>query len=198
MRIHLQRVLIATASLVIVALVLIVFLQNRRLEQFMTQQKDMDMTGDTLLTIDNVDATQCELECQKNPACKAAVVKNKNTCVLKSTLGVPVQNMTSMSLRFPCELYDDIEFQGKGVPLDVGKYTLSDLEKKGYMDRSLMSVKIMDGYKLTVYDEIGFGGNRASFTNSQPNLGVVVRDPTTEPTRKWTGAVRSVVVKKTT
>lgn len=198
MRINLQRVMIAVASLVIVALVMIVYLQNQRLEQFMVWRKDTDMTGDTLKTIDNTDIYRCETECQNTQSCKGAVQKtnNNNSCILKSTLGVPVQDSSSISLQFPCELYNGYNFTGKIVPIDVGRYTLTDLQAKGYEDRSLSSLKIANGYKLTIYDENGFGGNKAVFTTSQPKLGVVVRDPTTDPPKKWNNVVRSLVLEK--
>lgn len=196
MNINLKRVLIAVAALVIIALVIIIILQYRRLEHFMIMNNDSDLSGTTMRSVDNLDAAQCESECKKDPACKAAVFKNDGTCLLKSTIGLPIEGTNSSSLMFPCELYDEAEFGGKGIPIDAGRYTLTDLQQRGYNDKSLTSFKLSDGYKITIYEKNGFGGSFVSFTTSQPDLGVVVRDPRTEPSIKWNNAVSSIIVDK--
>ncbi len=196
MKINLTRVLVATAALVIIALVVVIILQYRRLEHFMVVRDGHDISGTTLRTVENQDLATCESECKKDPSCKAAVLKSDGNCLLKSTIGLPLQDTNSSALVFPCELYDDIEFNGRGVPIDTGRHTLTDLQQKGYTDKSLKSLKLMDGYKITIYEKNGFGGSHVSFTTSQPDLGVVVRDHRTEPSIKWTNAASSIVLEK--
>ena len=196
MRINLTRVLAATAALLIIALVVIVILQYRRIEHFMIMEKESDLSGTTMRSLDNLDAARCESECTKDPSCKAAVLRSDGTCLLKSTIGMPIQDTNSSALVFPCELYEGVEFEGKGVVIDAGRYTLTDLQQKGYTDKSLSSFKLRDGYKITLYEKNGFGGSYVSFTTSQPDLGVVVRDPRTEPSIKWTNSVSSIVLER--
>jgi hypothetical protein len=196
MRINLTRVLAATAALLILGLVVIVVIQYRRIEHFMIKEYEKDLSGTTMRSLSNLSAERCDSECTNDPSCKAAVMKSDGSCLLKSTIGVPVSDIYSTSLVFPCELYEDIEFGGKGVTIDVGMYTLTDLQNRGYTDKSLSSFKLRDGYKITLYEKNGFGGNSVSFKTSQPDLGVVVRDPRTEPTIKWTNAVSSIVLEK--
>jgi hypothetical protein len=196
MMINLQRVIVAATSLIIIGLVVIIVLQYRRIENFMNIDKNTDLFGKTISEMEKKYASSCEAECKKNPACTAAVIKDDGTCLLKSTIGEQIQDATSAAIRYPCELYDDIEFRGKGITIDIGRYNLSDLQKKGYSDKSLKSIKLRDGYKITVYDKNGFSGNDVSFTTSQPDLSVIIRDPRPEPTIKWDKAVSSIILQR--
>jgi hypothetical protein len=194
--INLQRVFVALMSLIIIALVVIVVLQYRRIENFMNIDKHTDLSGSTISSMEKSDVGRCESECIKNPACKAAVIKEDGTCLLKSTIGDPINDTSSAAIRYPCELYDDIEFRGNGIVIDTGRYTLTELQKKGYKDKSLKSIKLRDGYKIKVYDKNGFNGSDVSFTTSQPDLSVIIRDPRPQPTIKWDNAVSSIILER--
>jgi hypothetical protein len=192
-----QRVLLAIGSIIIVGLVLVIVLQQKRLEQFMTIQEGTTLTGKTLSMMEGKTPAMCETECKRTSDCKAAVIRKDGTCMLKSTIGNPMLDKSMSSLRFPCELYDGIEFHGSSIMLEQGDYDLTDLEKKGYKDKALMSIRVQDGYRVTLYDKRGFSGNFVSFTASQPDLGVVVRDASTDQKLLWSNAVSSLVIEKT-
>lgn len=191
---NLQRVFITTIALIIIGLVLIIILQNKRLEYFMVKDNKINLTGDTLVTMDNLDYIQCGDECKKNPACIAAVIDKKKRCYLKSTIGSTITDISAATIRYPCELYSDVEFNGTGIGLDVGSYMLSDLQANGYIDKSLKSFRLRDGYKITVYERNAYGGLSATFSTSQPDLSVIVRDTKLDPPSKWSNAVSSIVI----
>lgn len=197
MKVNFKRILSAAAALLIIGLVIVVYLQYTQIERFMNLDKDIELTGATTKEIPNISPAECETQCKSNPACIAAIVKkNGKGCLLKSTIGSEITSYSMSALRFPCELYNDVDFTGKGMGLDVGKYYLTDLKTKGYTDKSLRSIKMRDGYKITIYDKDAFGGNYVSFTTSQPDLDVIIRDPRVEPNIKWTNAVSSVMIER--
>lgn len=194
---NVQRVLLATGSLVVIALVIIVVIQYRQLEHFMDITKKMNLTGEMLEEKREIlDAALCESECKKNPACKAAVINRDGRCLLKSTIGNLVGDENASALRFPCEIYDGTDFQGRGISLDVGRYDFSDLQNRGLRNNTTRSIKILRGYKVTVYNAKGFGGRNATFTISQPDLGVVIRDGSKKIPLTWADALTSIVVEQ--
>lgn len=194
---NVQRVLLATGSLVVIALVIIIVIQYRQLERFMDITRKRNLTGTTLEKKHEVlDAAMCESECKKNPACKAAVIKRDGKCLLKSTVGRMVRDENASALRFPCEIYDGTDFQGRGISLDEGSYDLTDLEMKGLRNNKARSIKILKGYKVTIYNGRAFGGRQFTFTTSQPDLGVVIRDGSKNPPRTWADALTSIMVAK--
>jgi hypothetical protein len=194
---NVQRVLLATGSLVVIALVIIIVIQYRQLEHFMDITTKKNLTGSMLNEKrDVLDAAMCESECKKNPACKAAVIKRNGRCILKSTVGNEIDDMNSTALRFPCEIYNGTDFRGRGISLDVGRYNLADLQMKGMRDNTARSIKIMRGYKVTVYNARAFAGRQVTFTMSQPDLGVVIRDGSVNPPLMWADAISSIVVEK--
>ena len=194
---NVQRVLLATGSLVIIALVIIIVVQYRQLEHFMVIRRKRNLTGRTLEKKSEIlDAAMCESECKKNPACKAAVIKRNGRCLLKSTVGKSRRDVNATLLRFPCEIYDGTDFRGRGISLDVGRYNLTDLQMKGMRNNTARSIKIMRGYKVTVYNARAFAGRQVTFTMSQPDLGVVIRDGSKNPPLMWADALTSVVVEE--
>ena len=198
MALNLARVIITVTAFVIIGLVIIIILQNRAIETFsMIVDRNTTLTGTVTKTIPDISARKCGDECANTPSCIAANVGSGNKgCWLKSTIGQKITDPYMASLRFPCELYDKKDFKGKGVGLDVGKYTLADLKKKGYIDKSLSSFKMRDGYKITLYDKDAFGGLSAEFKTSQPDLHVVIRDKKGHQNLRWIDAVSSVEIKK--
>lgn len=184
-----------TLAIIVIGLVILVILQQKQVEKFsMIMEKDTNITDSTLRTFSGIDAAQCEQECKNNPACFGATVGSDGKCWLKSSANKLVSDSFTSTLRFPCEMYDKIEFDGKGIGLDIGKYTLTDLQTKGYNEKSALSIKIRNGYKVTIFDKDAFGGNSISFKTNQPDLGMIVKDERTEPTLKWSGSVSSVIV----
>jgi hypothetical protein len=198
MAINFQRLFIAITAFIIIGLTILVILQNKTIEKFsMILEKNVRLTGADNKILPDVDINKCQEECKKTPNCIAANVGEKGMgCWLKSTVGKTITDANVSSLRFPCELYTKPEFGGKGLGLDVGKYTLSNLKEKGYVDKSLMSIRLRDGYRITVYDKDAFGGMHASFIASQPNLHIVLRDSTVEPPLRWSKSVSSIEIAK--
>lgn len=198
MAINFKRIFVVLFSFVLIGLVLMMILQRRMVERFdMLIDKNVNLTGTIRKTLTNVDVDGCEIECKKTPDCIAANINfEKGVCWLKSTIGDVISDNQLSSLRYPCEIYDRKEFVGKGIGLDVGKYTLENLKQKGYMDKSLLSIRIRDGYKITVYDKDAYSGISKSFTTSQPDMELIVRDENKLPPLTWSFAVSSIDIEK--
>lgn len=189
---NLQRVFVAIVAFIILGLVILVILQNRMIEKFsMILEQNTKVTGEDLDMKPDMDQEECSTACKNNPACFAANMnQNGNICWLKSTAGNRATDSKMSSLRFPVELYDQADFKGKGLGLDVGKYNLKDLQAKGYADNTLQSIRVRDGYRIKVYENDGRSGASASFITSQPNLGVVLD----RKSNKWSNRVSSVLI----
>jgi hypothetical protein len=61
-------------------------------------------------------------------------------------------------------LYQDVTFGGYTSGLNVGDYTLAQLQAKGILDNDITSLKITEGYKVIVYDGDNFTGASKEFT----------------------------------
>ncbi|MBC7485369.1 MAG: RICIN domain-containing protein [Cytophagaceae bacterium] len=61
-------------------------------------------------------------------------------------------------------VYQDVNFGGYAVGLDVGDYTLAQLKDKGISDNDITSLKIAQGFKITAYDGDNFTGTANDFT----------------------------------
>ena len=60
--------------------------------------------------------------------------------------------------------YQDVNFGGYAVGLDLGNYTLAQLQSKGIVDNDITSFKITAGFKVRVYEGDNFTGGTADFT----------------------------------
>ena len=56
------------------------------------------------------------------------------------------------------ELYQHCPFDGYKVPLEVGDYTLAELQAKGALDNDISSIKVTAGYQVEVFQHDSFGG----------------------------------------
>lgn len=56
------------------------------------------------------------------------------------------------------EFYTDINYQGASVKLSVGSYNHTDLAAMGLKNDSLTSVKVPNGYKITLYQDADYKG----------------------------------------
>ncbi len=61
--------------------------------------------------------------------------------------------------------YQDINYGGYAGGLDIGNYTLAQLQSRGILDNDITSFKITPGYKVTVYDGDNFTGASKDFTS---------------------------------
>lgn len=55
----------------------------------------------------------------------------------------------------------------------VGDYTLTDLERIGWLDNKLTSLKVASGYKMTIFRDDNFQGESLELTEDVTNLGAV-------------------------
>ncbi len=55
--------------------------------------------------------------------------------------------------------YTDANYQGTSIKLSAGSYNLADLTAKGLKNDTLSSVKVPNGYKVTLYNDADFKGN---------------------------------------
>ena len=78
-------------------------------------------------------------------------------------------------LEQPATVFEDIEYRGCRVNLSEGEYTQRDLTALGIPNRAISSIKVKDGYSVTVFDADNFGGNSATFTKNENNF-VSTRD----------------------
>ncbi|MGO4773138.1 RICIN domain-containing protein [Flavobacterium sp. W22_SRS_FK3] len=63
-------------------------------------------------------------------------------------------------------VYQDVNFGGYTAGLNIGDYTLAQLQAKGILDNDITSLKITEGYKVTVYDGDNFTGASKEFTST--------------------------------
>jgi predicted alpha-1,6-mannanase (GH76 family) len=64
----------------------------------------------------------------------------------------------------PVSVYQDITYGGYAAGLDVGDYSLAQLQAKGILNNDITSLKVAQGFKVTVYDTDNFTGTSAVYT----------------------------------
>ncbi|RAV98137.1 RICIN domain-containing protein [Pseudochryseolinea flava] len=64
----------------------------------------------------------------------------------------------------PVSVYQDINYGGYAAGLDVGTYTLAQLQAKGILNNDVTSLKIAQGFKVTAYDSDNLTGTSAVYT----------------------------------
>jgi predicted alpha-1,6-mannanase (GH76 family) len=67
-------------------------------------------------------------------------------------------------VRGPVNVYGNAGFGGYAAGLDVGDYTLAQLQAKGIVNKDVSSLKIAQGFKVTVYENDNFTGATGDFT----------------------------------
>ncbi len=73
-------------------------------------------------------------------------------------------------LEQPVTVFADIEHKGARVNLTEGEYTEKQLTALGVKKQDISSVKVKEGYRLTVFDEDGYKGNQVTFTEDISDL----------------------------
>lgn len=61
-------------------------------------------------------------------------------------------------------IYNDCNYEGFSAGLDLGNYNAQQLKNIGFNINTISSLKILDGYKVTLYSEDNFTGNSISLT----------------------------------
>lgn len=67
--------------------------------------------------------------------------------------------------------YPDGDYQGTPVSLSAGRYNYSDIISKGIANDALSSVKVPEGYRVTLYIDEGFQGGAKVLLQDTANLG---------------------------
>lgn len=70
----------------------------------------------------------------------------------------------------PVIVYKHINYDGKAISLEVGNYVLSNLQSKGILNDDISSIKVEEGYKITIYEHDNYGGKKLTLLQSSPNL----------------------------
>ncbi|TRX39999.1 RICIN domain-containing protein [Flavobacterium restrictum] len=63
-------------------------------------------------------------------------------------------------------VFQEINYTGYNVALDIGDYTLTQLQAKGILDNDISSFKILKGFKMTLYDGDNFSGQSIDLTSN--------------------------------
>ena len=64
----------------------------------------------------------------------------------------------------------DANYGGNAVTLDVGNYTLSQMQAAGIADDSISSIQVPAGYTVVAYSDDGFSGTSWTYTSDTPTM----------------------------
>ena len=67
-------------------------------------------------------------------------------------------------------VYEKVKYKGKKVDLKVGTYTLSEMKKLGIKNDWISAVKVKSGYKITLYEDDNFKGNKSVKKSNNSDL----------------------------
>ena len=87
---------------------------------------------------------------------------NKNTSKICSVYSGSTNNgnTTDTEDEAIATVYEKVKYKGKKVDLKVGTYTLSEMKKLGIKNDWISAVKVKSGYKITLYEDDNFKGNK--------------------------------------
>jgi len=74
------------------------------------------------------------------------------------------------------QLFLHANYQGSSATLDPGSYNVNDLRSGSVGDDAISSLKVADGYTVTVYADPDFSGTSATFTADTPYVGDTLND----------------------
>lgn len=75
-------------------------------------------------------------------------------------------------------IYDDINYASTNINLPEGTYTKAELSAYGFIDNTLTSVKVLPGFKITLYADDNFGGTSKIITSNTNYVGGDFNDKT--------------------
>lgn len=88
---------------------------------------------------------------------------------MKKLLGILV-----LFLPFPAfanvTFYGQCNYKGPGVELGVGEYSTAELSRVGIPDDAIASIKVPEGFSVTVHENDGFGGRYGTLDSSDSCL----------------------------
>lgn len=68
-------------------------------------------------------------------------------------------------------IYQDINYGGRSLSLDVGNYNMQDLIDRGFKNDDMTSLKIKSGYRAIIYWDINFSGASKTITSDTSWIG---------------------------
>ena len=106
------------------------------------------------------------------------LVKPYLSGTVTSTGGSTTDDSDNNSTSGVATLYEHSNYGGWAVPLEEGSYDYKDILAKGIVNDQISSLRVSDGYKVTIYDDEGFKGKSKEFTSDASYVGDEMNDKT--------------------
>lgn len=106
------------------------------------------------------------------------LVKPYLSGTVTSTGGSTTDDSDNNSTSGVATLYEHSNYGGWAVSLEEGSYDYKDILAKGIVNDQISSLRVSDGYKVTIYDDEGFKGKSKEFTSDASYVGEEMNDKT--------------------
>ena len=106
------------------------------------------------------------------------LVKPYLSGTVTSTGGNTTDDSDNNSTSGVATLYEHSNYGGWAVSLEEGSYDYKDILAKGIVNDQISSLRVSDGYKVTIYDDEGFKGKSKEFTSDASYVGDEMNDKT--------------------
>ena len=106
------------------------------------------------------------------------LVKPYLSGTVTSTGGSTTDDSDNNSTSGVATLYEHSNYGGRAVSLEEGSYDYKDILAKGIANDQISSLRVSDGYKVTIYDDEGFKGKSKEFTSDASYVGNEMNDKT--------------------
>ena len=106
------------------------------------------------------------------------LVKPYLSGTVTSTGGSTTDDSDNNSTSGVATLYEHSNYGGWRVSLEEGSYDYKDILAKGIVNDQISSLRVSDGYKVTIYDDEGFKGKSKEFTSDASYVGDEMNDKT--------------------
>ena len=106
------------------------------------------------------------------------LVKPYLSGTVTSTGGSTTDGSDNNSTSGVATLYEHSNYGGLAVSLEEGSYDYKDILAKGIVNDQISSLRVSDGYKVTIYDDEGFKGKSKEFTSDASYVGDEMNDKT--------------------
>ena len=106
------------------------------------------------------------------------LVKPYLSGTVTSTGGSTTDDSDNNSTSGVATLYEHSNYGGWAVSLEEGLYDYKDILAKGIVNDQISSLRVSDGYKVTIYDDEGFKGKSKEFTSDASYVGNEMNDKT--------------------
>lgn len=106
------------------------------------------------------------------------LVKPYLSGTVTSTGGSTKDDSDNNSTSGVATLYEHSNYGGWAVSLEEGSYDYKDILAKGIVNDQISSLRVSDGYKVTIYDDEGFKGKSKEFTSDASYVGDEMNDKT--------------------